>query len=295
MEHACEIGLRFNAHKCKIRCTEIPFFGHIISASGLRPDPQKVEAINSMDPSISLADLETFLGMTQFLSHYVPNLASHSATLWDLTKGSSESPWQPHHQLAVEKIKEAISSANLLQYFDSTKPVTIQVDASSHGLGATLFQDKGPTEYRSKLRAETESRYSNIKKEMLAVVHGLEKFHYYVYGRGVTVETDHKPLEAIFKKYLSAAPPRIARMTLRIQKYDVEIKYVQRKKIPLADALSRISPCPGDTIEGLDVFLHEIHLQLNASPSRIGQIKEETAKDEVPLSLRSVITQGCPT
>ena len=108
--------------------------------------------------------------------------------------------------------------------------------------------------------------------------------------------TDHKPLETIFKKHLSAAPPPLARMMLRIQKYDVEIKYVQGKKIPLADAMSRISPCPGDTIEGLDVSLQEIHLHLNASPSRIGQIKEETAKDdrEVLLSLRSVITQGWP-
>ena len=79
---------------------------------------------------------------------------------------------------------------------------------------------------------------------MLAVVHGLEKFHYYVYGRGVTVETDHKPLEAIFKKHLATAPPRIARMMLRIQKYDAEIKYVQGKNVPLADALSRISPLP---------------------------------------------------
>ena len=61
---------------------------------------------------------------------------------------------------------------------------------------------------------------------MLAVLHGLEKFHYYAYGREVTVETDHKPLEAIFKKHLSTAPPRIARMMLSIRKYDVEIKYV---------------------------------------------------------------------
>ena len=67
---------------------------------------------------------------------------------------------------------------------------------------------------------------------MLAVVHGLEKFHYYAYGRQVTIETDHKPLEAIFKKHLSTAPPRIARTMLRVQKYDVEIKYVQGKKNP---------------------------------------------------------------
>ena len=293
-ERARVTGLRFNADKCKIQCTEIPFFGHIISSSGLRADPQKVEAISSMDPSTSLADLQTFLGMTQFLSRYVPNLASHSATLWDLTKRSSEFQWQPQHQQAVDKIKKAITSANSLRYFDSTKPVIIQVDASSRGLGATLLQEKGPIEYRSKLLTETESRYSNIEREMLAVVHGLEKFHYYVYVRGVTVETDHKPLEAIFKKHLATAPPRIARMMLRVQEYDAEIKYVQGKNIPLADALSRISPCPGDTIEGLDVSVHELHLHLNASPTRIAQIKEETAKDETLLLLRSIITQGWP-
>lgn len=170
MEHSRETRHCFNADKCKIRCTEVPFFGHIVSASSLRPDPQKVEAIISMDPSTSLAVLQTFLGMTQFFSCYVPNKASHSATLWDLTKGSSKFQWQPHHKLAVDKIKEAISSANLLQYFSSTKLVTIQVDASSCGLGANLFQDKGPTEYRSKLLIETESQNSNIKAEMLAVV-----------------------------------------------------------------------------------------------------------------------------
>ena len=146
LEGARETVLNFNADKCKIRCTDIPFFGHIVSASGLRPDSQKVEAINNMDPFTSLADLQAFLGMTQFLSRYVPKLASHLAALWDLTKGSSEFLWQPHHQLALDKIKEAIPSTNSLQYFDGTKPVTMQVDASSRGLGATLFQDKGPIE-----------------------------------------------------------------------------------------------------------------------------------------------------
>ena len=237
-------GLRFNADKCKIRCTEIPFFGNIISASGLKPDPRKIEAITNMDPSPSLADLQTFLGMVQFLSRFVPQLASLSACLWDLTKKDSEFQWGPEHQLAVDKVKQAVTSANSLKYFDSTKPVTIQVDASTRGLGATLFQDQGPIEYRSKLLTETEARYSNIEREMLAVVHGLEKFHYFAYGRHVTVETDHKPLESIFKKHISSAPPRIARMMLRIQKYDVEIKYVPGKDIPVADAVVTSQPMP---------------------------------------------------
>jgi len=292
MEHARETGLHFNADKCKIRCTEIPFFGHTISTSGLRMDPQKMEAISKMDPSSNLVDLQSFLGMTQFLSRFVPHLASLSANLWDLNKKSSDFQWGPEHQSAMDNVKHAITSAGSLQYFDSTKPVTIQVDASLCGLVTTLIQDKGPIEYRSKLLTETETRYSNIEREMLAVVYGLEKLHYYAYGGHVIVKTYHKPLAAIFKKHLSTAPPRIARMMLRIQKYDVEIKYVPGKEIPLAEALSRISPCPGDTIEGLNMSVHELQLHLNVSPTRIDQIKEETSKDEVLLSLLAIITQG---
>lgn len=52
--------------------------------------------------------------------------------------------WQLHHQIAVDKIKEAISSANSLQCFDSTKPVTIQVDALSHGLWYNLVPRERP-------------------------------------------------------------------------------------------------------------------------------------------------------
>ena len=81
IERARETGLRYNADKCKIRCTEIPFFGNIISASGLKPGPRKIEAITNMDPSPNLADLQTFLGMVQFLSRFVPQLASLSACL----------------------------------------------------------------------------------------------------------------------------------------------------------------------------------------------------------------------
>ena len=88
MERARETGLRFNADKCKIRGTEISFFGNIIRASGPEQDPREIEAITKVDPSQSLADLQTFLGMVQFLSRFVPKLASLSASshLFPFTK-----------------------------------------------------------------------------------------------------------------------------------------------------------------------------------------------------------------
>ena len=204
-----------------------------------------------MAPSTSLTNLQTFLGMVQFLSRFIPDLASIAANLWALTKKTSEFVWSPEHQSAVDRIKKAIMAPASLQYFDGTQPVTILVDASQRGLSAVLLQANGPVEFASKLLTATESRYSNIEKEMLAVLFGLEKFHYYAHGRPVVVESDHKPLEAIFKKHLSSAPPRIARMMLHIKKYDVQIKYVPGKDIPVADALSRISSCHDEAIKGL--------------------------------------------
>ncbi|KAK3730998.1 hypothetical protein QZH41_006643 [Actinostola sp. cb2023] len=253
MERARSTGLKFNPDKCVIKSTSIPFYGHILSANGLKVDPSKVEAINALDPSSSLPDLQSFLGATQYLSRFIPHMASVAAPLWDLVKKSSEFVWSPEHQAAVDKIKQAIAAPTSLKYFDSKKPVVVQVDASQRGLGAVLLQDNQPLAYSSKLLTDTERRYSNIEREMLGVVHGLEKFHYYCYGRPVVVQTDHKPLEAISKKHLASAPPRIARMLLRIQKYNAQVTYIPGKDIPLADALSRISPCPGDEIPGLDV------------------------------------------
>ncbi|CAB3990866.1 Hypothetical predicted protein [Paramuricea clavata] len=267
MQRAHETGLKFNIEKFQIRCESIPFFSHVVGVDGLRPDQKKVEAIRSMDSSNNVADLRTFLGMVQFLSRFVPDLATLAANLWALTKTTSEFVWSPEHDIAVDRIKKAITSPKSLQYFNSSEPVTIQVDASQRGIGAVLLQDKGPVEFARKLLTETETRYSNIEREMFAVLFGLEKFHYYVYGRTVVIHTDHKPLEAIFKKHLANAPPRISRMLLRIQKYDVQIKYVPGKDVPVADALSRISSCRGDTLPGLDVTVHEVLLSLDVSPT----------------------------
>ena len=70
---------------------------------------------------------------------------------------------------------------------------------------------------------------------MWAVVHGLEKFHTYTYGRSVAVQSDHKPLEMIFKKSLHKAPKR---MLMRTQLYDIKLNYHQGSTRYLADALS---------------------------------------------------------
>ena len=131
--------------------------------------------------------------------------------------------------------------------------------------------------FASKSLTEAESRYSNTEREMLSIVFGLERFHQYVYGRHVEVNTDHKPLESIYTKHLVAAPPSLARMISRLQQYDVSIKYVPGSDVKL----SRVNPCNTGPIRGLDLYVHEVHMHLNASPTRIVEIRMETSKDSI--------------
>lgn len=138
IERARETGLQFNPKKCRIRCSCIPFLGHIIGADGLKPDPRKIESTLTMDPSSNITDLRTFLGMVQFLSRFIPDLTTMAADLWALTKSTSEFVWSPEHQLAVYRIKKAITAPKSLQYFDSDKPVTIQADASTWNWSCSL-------------------------------------------------------------------------------------------------------------------------------------------------------------
>ena len=142
---------------CKFKCACIPFFGHIIGADGLQPNPREIESILSMYPSTSLASLQTLPGMVQFLSPFIPNLASTAAHLWSLTKKTSEFVCSPEHRSAVNRIKKVIKTPTSLRYFDSTQPVTIQVDASNRGICAVLLRANCPVEFASKLLSEAVS------------------------------------------------------------------------------------------------------------------------------------------
>ena len=145
----------------------------------------------------------------------------HTATLRDLLKKDAEFAWTPSHKNAFQKTKDVICKEVTLSYFDPAAETVVQVDASSRGVGAVLLQHDKPIAFASKSLSECERRYANIEREMLAVVFGCERFHTFVYGKRFTVESDHKPLEMIHLKNLSAAPQRLQRMLLRIQPYDI--------------------------------------------------------------------------
>ena len=122
--------------------------------------------------------------------------------------------WTFEQDEAFKKLKETVTKAPVLKYFDSKMETTLQCDASELGLGATLMQNDQPIAYTSRALTKTEKNYAQIEKELLAVVFGMEKFHQYTYGRKTYVHSDHKPLESLYKKPLFDAPKRLQQMFL---------------------------------------------------------------------------------
>ena len=143
-------------------------------ASGVHPDPEKVADLHNMATPTSKKDVAGFI---QFLAPFIPGLSENSSVPRDLLKEDVPFLWESHHQAGMDKIKPAITEESTLRYFDAAKLPTLQTDASIKGLGASPIQDGQPITYAPKAISDAEARYAYIKRELPAVVFGVQKFH----------------------------------------------------------------------------------------------------------------------
>ncbi|RXN21598.1 Transposon Ty3-I Gag-Pol [Labeo rohita] len=199
LERARVKNFKLNKERCKVGLEEIKYLGHVFSKEGLKPDQSKIEAVKRMPTPECKKDVERFMGMVTFLAKFIPNMSQHTESLRGLTRDDVAWQWRDEHQHAFDKLKTMLTEAHLLRYYDINLPVTLSVDASKDGLGAVLLQEDKPIAYALRALTETDQCYVQIEKEMLAIVFGVERFHQYVYGKEINVESDHKPLEVIMK------------------------------------------------------------------------------------------------
>ena len=155
-----------------------------------------------------------------------------------------------------------------------------------------MIQEDRPIAYASKALTPTQERYAQIEKELLAVVFGCAKFAEYIVGRDVTVESDHKPLEAIMKKPLHVAPLRLQWMLVQLQRFPgINVVYKRGDSLHLADALSRAHLEEQLTnAEQLDINLVENVI----SDHQLARFAEATKEDTILSDLQRVILSGWP-
>ena len=299
-ERAREHNVRFNRQKIQLKVRQVKYLGHLISADGLQIDSEKVKAITEMPVPEEKKALMRFLGMIAYISKFIPNCSALTQPLRQLNKSDVTWNWSATQQQAFDKLKRVVIAAPVLRFFDPSNPdVVIQTDASSKGIGSCLLQNGQPVAFASRAFTEAETRYSQIEKELMAIVYATSKFNHFIYGRATRVQSDHKPLEAIFKKPISETTPRLQRMLLRLMKYRLHLEYTPGSQMHIADALSRaylpsINEQDDELMEDVNVMVHSLLNDFPASNKRLQEFRVETERDADLSQLKQYLRNGFP-
>ena len=291
-----EAGVRLKIEKCMIAKRETEWLGYILSAEGIKPINEKVQAITEKLRPKNLKDLRSFMGAINQLNKFIPNLANICAPLRPLLKHDNEWKWEKEHEEAFEKIKEAIRKITELKHFKRDLPLRIICDASREGLGAMLQQEQEEgwetTHYASRFLTEFEQKYSINELELLAVVWAVEYFRNFVYGTEFEVVSDHKALTTILrgnrgnKTYSS----RLTRWVDRLLPFQFRVVHAPGRTMGMADYLSRHpseSKGNDNKIKAEELWhnwftVNEITKQSNSVLDTANRIQREEAKQ--PMS-----------
>ena len=135
-------GLVLNSKKLELQREQVTFFGAEYSAQGMHPDPKKVQGITEMTVPKDKQQLQSFLGMVNYMGTFIPNLSHHTELLRAMLKKDNMFHWEDQQTRSFQPVKTLIAKANTtpLRYYDRNLPVTDQADASLRGLGACLIQ-----------------------------------------------------------------------------------------------------------------------------------------------------------
>ena len=292
-QRAEKCNLKFNLDKIQYKKKEVSFFGETYTTTGRKPDPGKVEAIRTMKQPENKKELQSFLGLCQYLTKFTPELASLSEPLRFLTRKNAIFEWTQQHTRAFDRIKQTLTKEQELAHFDPEKETVIQTDASIKGLGACLLQEGKPVYYASRAIGEAEKNYVAIELESLAVAWAFEKLHHFIYGKKFKLQTDQKPLATILSRSQNASTPRLQRLLNRAFQYDFDVEYIKGETNVLADCLSRLGVTK-DHIKLPKAMVHSVSVELPATKDFLDRVRTATRKDQELQLLTQQVRSGWP-
>ncbi|GFV05953.1 retrovirus-related Pol polyprotein from transposon 297 [Trichonephila clavipes] len=238
-------GRTFEQHLQNIRKKEVNYLGHIISAEGVRTDPEKVSAVKNWKRPENLRELRSFLGLCTYYRKFVKGFSNIARPLHKLTESKQKFQWTKECEDSFLQLKEALTSSPILIYPQPDKPFILDTDASNESVGAVLSQEIDGQErvvaYWSKCLSKPERNYCVTRKELLAIVKAIEHFHHYLYGQKFLLRTDHASLTWLMN--FRNTEGQVARWIQRLNEYYFDIRHRKGSSHGNADVLSR-RPCP---------------------------------------------------
>ena len=299
-----EAGLTLKRSKCVFAQSELTFFGLVFNKDGILPDPDKVKAIQHISAPSNVAQLRSFLGMTNYSAQFIPDYATLVDPLRSLTKKDVRWAWTERHQECFEQLKESLKENTLLNYYDPNLRTEVICDASPVGVSAILAQYKsGETAprviaYNSRTLTSVERRYGQIERESLAIQFGCLKNQLYLLGHEFTVVTDHQPLVCLYNNPRRPGPFRVERMRLKLQGFNFNVVYRPGKHNPSdytsRQPLSMAHSTKADRVASKELEYH-VHWVVEGdvpAPLSLEDIQRETRKDCTLSKVYEHLQQG---
>ena len=303
-------GFRCNVKKCDFMKPALKYLSFIVDAEGIHMDKTTIEAVKAAPRPTCVKEMQSFLGLVNHYRRYAPNLSTIASPLHELLKKEKQWCWSTDCERAFKDIKRILTTeAGVLVHYDPSKPLSLAVDASPIGLGAVISHTKGgkeerPIAFASRSLTPPEKNYSQLEKEGLAIIFGLQKFHQYLFARKFTLITDNKPLSFILgpKKGIPVlAASRIQRWAIQLAAYKYDIQVRGSKENGNADALSRL-PLP--TMEQNDGERAQVNwtaeatlfnvMQVNQLPVTAKEISLATSHDPTLAKVMHFTINGWP-
>ena len=235
--------------------------------------------------------------MINYLNRFNPHLAELSDPPREICRQKMEFKLTRACKVAFQCCKEEISKNITLPYYNPETSMILQTDVLKRRLGAMLLQNSTPVVFASRALTRSKRNYQNLERECLATILGMEKFHFFLYGKEFMLETDQKPLVSIYRKHMVEISPRIQRLVVRIFPYQLfDVRYRKGVEIPQADALSRVTilPMEEDRIQLPIIAVKLVTVNIPYSSNELDIFHEETSKDPTIKLLMYYTNVGWP-
>lgn len=235
-------NMKIQLDKSEFLKKEVSFLGHVVTPEGIKPNPDKIDAIKNWSLPKNEKELRAFLGVLGYYRKFIRDFAKIAKPLTQQLRKNEKLQHTKEFIAAFEKCKNILLSSNILIYPDYEKQFILTTDASKYAVGAVLSQgpigSDRPIAFASRTLTVSEENYSTIEKELLAIDWACKYFRPYLFGRKFILYTDHKPLT--YALNLKDPHSKLIRYKLRLEEFDYEMKYRPGKQNVVADGLSRI-------------------------------------------------------
>ena len=277
-ERLAEYGLVVNPQTCVLGQSSLDFLGHRITADGIHPWQDRVQAIRDYPQP------RTYPGLLNFYRRFVPHAAAILLPLHELV-GLKDvefcAAWTSLHERHFHQSKDALAAATCLAHPSSTAEIRINTDASDTAVGAVLQQHIAgvwtPICFFSRKLHSAETKYSAFDKELLAMYLAMKKFRHFIEGRQFTLFTDHNPLTFAFSNTSDKWSPRQQTHLVFVSEFTTIVRHVRGADNVVVDALSRVSleynePCRRDCRDGGVMTSLINYAQQGVDPANISQV-----------------------